>query len=75
MEKITTLYPKRKETHILFKIQYFPLIFEKIFSEIINFFEIVLFLDVKVRGFTNAQMRLKKCKIFTKKCKICDIYK
>jgi hypothetical protein len=42
-------------------------LFEKLFSEIIKVFEIILFLDVKVRGFTNAQMRLKKCKIFTKK--------
>jgi len=42
-------------------------LFEKLFSEIIKVFEIIFFLDVKVRGFINAQMRLKKCKIFTLK--------
>jgi hypothetical protein len=42
-------------------------LFEKLFSEIIKVFEIILFLDVKVRGFINAQMRLKKCKILTLK--------
>jgi len=39
-------------------------LFEKLFSEIIKVFEIILFMDVKVMGSISAQMKLKKCKIF-----------
>jgi hypothetical protein len=40
-------------------------LFEKLFPEMIKVFEIILFLDVKMMGFINAQMELKKFKIFT----------